>query len=168
VQNIIIERAAPEDAAALIEFLNQVGGETDNLTFGAEGLPITVEAETEYLDRLKSSKDAIMLVAKTDGRIIGNASLTRQTRRMNHRGSFAISVLKEYWNHGIGGKLIAETIEFAKENAFGVIDLQVRSDNTSAIHLYEKFGFIKFGTHPEFFKINGEAIPFDYMYLLLK
>ena len=40
-----VERARPEDAAALIEFLRVVGGESDNLTFGAEGIPVTVEEE---------------------------------------------------------------------------------------------------------------------------
>ena len=34
-----IERARPEEAAALLEFLKIVGGETDNLSFGADGVP---------------------------------------------------------------------------------------------------------------------------------
>ena len=45
-----IEKARPEDAAALIEYLRVVGGESDNLTFGAEGLPATVEEETAFLE----------------------------------------------------------------------------------------------------------------------
>ena len=71
--------------------------------------------------------------------------------------------MREYWNKGIGALLLQEILEFAKENEFSVIDLQVRSDNAGAIHLYEKFGFRKIGTHPAFFRINGEAIAFDYM-----
>jgi len=46
-----------------------------------------------------------------------------------------------------------------------VLDLQVRSDNARAIHLYQKFGFQKLGTHPAFFKIENKEIPFDQMYL---
>ena len=34
-----------------------------------------------------------------------------------------------------------DTVEFAKENDFEMIDLQVRSDNLHAIHVYEKNGF---------------------------
>ena len=166
--DIIIERAAPADAEQLIEYLKQVGGETDNLTFGAEGLPFTVEAEAEYLACLQESNDDIMLLAKEGSKIVGSASLNRLPRRMSHRGDIAVSVLKEYWNRGIGKRLIAELVEFAKKNKFAVIDLQVRSDNLGAIHLYEKMGFEKLGTHPAFFKINDAEIPFDYMFLKLR
>lgn len=42
--NITIQRATTADAAAILEHLKQVGGETDNLTFGAEGMPFSIEA----------------------------------------------------------------------------------------------------------------------------
>ena len=166
--NITIERAKPSDAAALLAYLQQVGGETDNLTFGAEGLPFSVEAEAEYLAQLEHSHDEIMLVAKENGVIVGNASLNRMPRRMSHRGDFSVSVVKEYWNKGIGGRLLTEIISFAKDNDFEIIELQVRSDNLSAVHLYEKFGFRKIGTHPAFFKLKDEYVPFDYMVLELR
>ena len=34
---IEIRKATPSDAENIIELCNRVGGETDNLTFGAEG-----------------------------------------------------------------------------------------------------------------------------------
>ena len=40
-----ITRARPEDAAALLDYLKIVGGETDNLSFGAEGVPLAPEEE---------------------------------------------------------------------------------------------------------------------------
>jgi len=166
--SIIIKRATSADAKALIEYLKQVGGETNNLTFGAEGVPFTAEAEAEYLARMHDSKDGILLLAKEDGKIIGNATLNRLPRRMKHRGDFSVTVLRECWNRGIGGQLTDKIIEYALENAFEIIDLQVRSDNRSAIHLYKKKGFVKTGTHPAFFKINGEDVSVDYMYLKLQ
>lgn len=165
--NLTIERAKPADAAALLAYLKQVGGETDNLTFGAEGLPFTVETEAEYLAQLEHSCDEIMLLAKLNGEIVGDASLSRLPRRMSHRGDLGISVVKAHWNKGIGGMLLAEIIAFAKENGFEIIDLQMRSDNLAAIHLYEKLGFVKIGSHPAFFKIDGENVAFDYMVLEL-
>ncbi len=162
---IIITRATSADAAEYLEYLKQIGGETDNLTFGAEGLPFTIEAESAYLAQLEFSNDDIMMVAKEHGKIIGDASLHRQPRRMSHRGDFGISVVKEHWNRGIGGRLMEKIIDFARKNGFDVIDLQVRSDNPSAIHLYKKYGFEKIGTHPAFFKIENDEISFDYMCL---
>lgn len=44
-----ITRARPEDAAALLDYLKIVGGETDNLSFGAEGVPLAPEEEQAYL-----------------------------------------------------------------------------------------------------------------------
>ena len=166
--SIIIEKATCADAAEILQYLKQIGAETDNLTFGAEGLPFTTESEAAYIRQMENSCDAIMLVAKENGKIVGDASLTRLPRRMNHRGELGVSVLKEYWNRGIGSQLLLEIIRFAKENAFKVIDLQVRSDNLPAIHLYEKIGFQKIGTHPAFFQINDAEISFDYMLLKLQ
>lgn len=166
--NIVIRKADREDAAEILQYLNKVGGETDNLTFGSEGVPFTVEMEEEYLSRLENSRDSVMLLATEDGRIVGNASLNRLSRRMSHRGDFAVSVMREFWNKGIGSRLLKEIIAFAKENSFEVIDLQVRCDNVSAIRLYEKYGFEKIGTHPAFFKINGEEIAFDFMCLKIR
>ena len=45
----VIERARTEDAAALLDYLKIVGGETENLSFGAEGVPLSLEAEQDYL-----------------------------------------------------------------------------------------------------------------------
>lgn len=166
--SIIIEKASCSDAEAMLEYLKQIGRETDNLTFGAEGLPFTIEEEAEHIKQTENSRDEIMLVAKEDGRIVGDAGLSRLPRRMQHRGDLGIAVLRAYWNKGVGSLLLGEIIRFARENAFDGIDLQVRSDNTAAIHLYEKFGFRKFGTHESFFKIGSEEIAFDYMYLKLQ
>lgn len=166
--SVVIERATAEDAVAMLEYLKQIGGETDNLTFGPEGMPFTPEAEAAYIAQIEYSPDNIMLVAKAEGKIIGDASLNRLPRRMSHRGDLGVSVIKEYWNKGIGSQLLSKVLAWAKENNFEVIDLQVRSDNLQAIHLYEKFGFRKIGTHSAFFKINNEYIAFDYMSLMLE
>ena len=59
-------------------------------------------------------------------------------------------------------------IEFAKNVARAdIISLEVRSDNARAIHLYQKFGFEKFGTFKGYMKIRGEFVDFDFMNLYL-
>lgn len=52
-----ITRARPEDAAALLDYLKIVGGETDNLSFGAEGVPLAPEEEQAYLRTQVDSPD---------------------------------------------------------------------------------------------------------------
>ena len=130
-------------------------------------MPFSVEAEAEFICSMENSTDNIMLLAKCNNKIVGCASLNRLPRRMKHRGDFAISVAKDYWNKGIGSKLLENIIAFARENSFEIVDLQVRSGNKSAIHLYEKYGFKKIGEHPAFFRINDGNISFDIMCLEL-
>ncbi len=166
--NIVIERACASDAAQILEYLKQVGGETDNLTFGKEGMPFSVAEEADYIAKMENSHDDIMLTAKQGEKIVGIATLNRLPRRMAHRGDFGVSVLKSHWGEGIGSKLLEEIINFAKSNSFTVIDLQVRSDNIRAIRLYEKYGFAISGTHPAFHRIGNENIPFNFMFLELK
>ena len=65
-----IVRAQAQDAVALLDYLKIVGGETENLSFGAEGVPLGVEDEQDYLGMQAQSRDHIQLLAKVDGEII--------------------------------------------------------------------------------------------------
>ncbi len=109
---VIIEEAIPEYAKERIEYSKRIGSETDNLSFGKEGFPISVEDEKEYI------------------RAIGNDD---------------------------------KSVEYLE-----IIDLEVRSDNVRAIHLYQKFGFVKIGTFPKYFKIGNSYADCDIMYLDLQ
>lgn len=158
-----IVRAQAEDAAALLEYLKTVGGETDNLSFGAEGVPLSIDEEAAYLRCQVDSADNVQYFAKVDQQIIGTASLNRKPRRMRHRGELGISLKKAYWGCGIASALMEEILCFAKANGFAQLDLEVRSDNTRAIRLYEKYGFRKLCTFPDFFRIDGVSVDFDLM-----
>lgn len=160
-----IEPARPEDAEALLAYMKQIGGESDNLTFGAEGLPITAEQERVYLQSMLDSEDDTQLIVRQGGAIIADASMQRFHRRMSHRAEVGISVVKEYWGMGIGSALMEAIISFAKEHGIRQLNLEVRSDNERAIRLYEKFGFQKLVTFPAFFRIDGRDVDFDLMNL---
>ena len=87
---------------------------------------------------------------------------------MCHRAELGITVKKNYWGQGIGSLLMQELINYARENGIEIINLEVRSDNVNAIHLYKKFGFKHIGTSPAFFKIDGTYADFELMYLDLR
>ena len=168
--NITIEKAKVSDAAGVLEYLKKIGGETDNLTFGEEGLPFGVEDEKKYIKSLENSTSSVMFLAKYDGQIIGDASFSSSPReRIKHRGELAVSVVKAYWGQGIGSRLMENIIDFAK-NVAGceIIHLQVKSDNERAINLYKKYGFEKIGQFKGYLKIDGEYIDCDLMNLYIK
>lgn len=54
----------------------------------------------------------------------------------------SVSVLKKWTGKAIATRLINQCIEHAKASGMRQIDLEVASDNTSAIRLYEKSGFV--------------------------
>lgn len=163
----VIERARPEDAAALLEYLKIIGGETENLSFGSEGVPLSVEQERAYLQSQAESADNAQYLAKVNGEIIGTASLNRKYNRMRHRAEFGISLKKAWWGCGAASALAEAILAFAKESGVEQLNLEVRSDNARAIRLYEKLGFRKLCTFPAFFKIDGREIDFDLMNLAL-
>lgn len=165
--SVTIEKARPEDAAALLEYLKAVGGESDNLTFGAEGLPVTMEEEATFIREYNENPKNLLITAKEDGRIVGDAHLEVFTRRMSHRAGLGITVRKEAWGRGIGTALMERLVAHAREQGIEIIELQVRSDNTRAIRLYEKFGFVRIGRYPGFLKVNGVNVDCDLMNLYL-
>ena len=59
-------------------------------------------------------------------------------------------------------------IEYAKKNGIEILNLEVRSDNVNAIHLYEKYGFRHIGTSPAYFKIGDDYVDFELMFLDLR
>ncbi len=165
---ILIRKAEPTDAAQILSFLKQVGGESDNLTFGKEGLPFTEEQERNFIASTNGSTNNCIFVACDGNKIIADASLGgNNCARMKHQRTLGISVLKEYWGMGVGSMLLSKIIDFAKASGTEIITLEVRSDNHRAIKLYEKFGFKKIGRFDGFFKIGDDYIDFDYMNLYL-
>ncbi len=168
MMNVEIREARAADAEKVIAYSKTIGGESDNLTFGESGFPTTVEREAEYLESVYNTEKSVHLLALVDDEIVGDGSLGGLPRRMSHRAELGISVKKAYWNKGIGSMLMQKLIDYAKAHDIEIINLEVRSDNAGAIHLYRKYGFRKIGTSPAYFKIDDEYHDFDMMYLDLR
>jgi RimJ/RimL family protein N-acetyltransferase len=167
--NITYREAEPSDAGKFLEYCKIVGSETDNLTFGAEGLSLTISQEADFIRKFAGNPGSIMIVAFDEGELIGTGavSVVSGKPRFAHRREIAISVRKDYWGKGIGTGIMNILMDFAKKSGAEVLELEVRSDNEAAISLYKKFGFEKIGTNEKFFKINGEFFAADYMNLYL-
>ena len=74
--------------------------------------------------------------------------------KYRHRAVMGISVRKEYWGCGLGSYLMQLAIDQTRANGFEQLELGVYSDNSRAIHLYEKFGFERYGIQPRAFKLK--------------
>ena len=75
-----------------------------------------------------------------------------------------MTVRKPYWNQGIATKMMQALMDFAKEStSCEIVELEVRLDNKTAVHLYEKFGFRTIGVYEKFFKIGEQYAPANLM-----
>lgn len=168
MMELTYREAQPADAAALLDYLKTVGGESDNLTFGSDGLPFSPEQEAKFLESKQHDPHSLILLALDGKEIVGNGSIDGSAHpRLGHRCSLAITIRKSHWGQGIGSGLMTRMIAFARAAGTEVIGLEVRSDNNRAIALYRKFGFEKFGTFRKFIKIGDKYFDADYMNLYL-
>ncbi len=157
-KDLVIEKAKTSDAKALIEYLNIVGGESDNLLFGKNEFTMTVEKEEEYIKNINKLQNSAIFVGKIDEKVVAVGSInSSQNKRINHHGELALSVKKEYWGQGIGYAMMEKIIDFAKENQVTkILTLGVKDDNVNGIKLYKKCGFEEVGVFKDFFQIDNK------------
>jgi RimJ/RimL family protein N-acetyltransferase len=146
---IELREATPDDAEAILAHLRRVGGETDYLTFGPEGPPITLEEEREHLRRFHERENALFLIALSEGRVVAALSFEGGNRpRTRHVGEFGVSVAQAVHGGGVGGRMLDVLLEWARRGGvLRKINLRVRVDNRPAISLYERKGFRVEGMH---------------------
>ena len=144
---LTLRQAVPDDAENLLAYLNQVAGESENLTFGPGEFEKSLEEERDYLQQIAASPTSLYLVAEVAGEVAGSLGFNAGKRpRLQHFGEFGITILRKYWNLGIGSHMLAYLIDWARQTGkIHKINLRVRVDNLPAIHLYEKHGFVHEG-----------------------
>lgn len=139
---LIIESAKLEEAKKIISFIKEVENETKYLMREPGEFNMSIENEIKFIKNNANNDKEIFLTAKVNGNIVGTLGFTTSSlKRYQHKGQFGIAILKEFWNYGIGSKLIETMINWADNNNFLKICLEVDSNNERAIKLYEKFGF---------------------------
>ncbi len=165
--NLIIRTPVISDAANILEYLRIIGGETDYLTFGTEGHPNTIEQEAEYITTINEENNKIMLLALLGEEIIAVGSLSGSIRpRLKHTLELGISVKQAYWHQGVATSLLEALIHKARTyKHVQQITLHVVTKNTHALHLYEKFGFVRQGVFPN--QIHAGNQYFDSVFMVL-
>ncbi len=141
-----------KDAAEAVEYLKTIMGETDFMYSYPEEITLTAEEEAKIIKGFNESDNTLMLVVELDGRLIANGTITRLTKKkMRHRGNVAVSVLKEFWNLGIGKKLLLCLEDYGKKWGLSQLELDYFSGNKRGRALYDKIGYIQVGETPNAF-----------------
>lgn len=164
-----IVNASVDMAQSLIDYIKDISGETANLLMNPDEFNITEEQEVKHIQGQIDSRLGNMLVAFDGDNIVGLCGIHGRLgrRRVSHIVSLGITVSKSHWGKGIGYKLILAQIEYAKANNIKKINLEVRTDNPAAVHLYEKCGFVHEGINKSSMLVDGDYIDTYYMGLIL-
>ena len=153
-QKCIIRNGTFEDGPEVSTFFTTTHGETDYLLSYPEESTRDDEKQSNYLKETTESDREIELLAIVDGKVVGMAGFNAigSKYKVRHRAEFGITVSKNYWGQGIGKAIMNACIECAKEAGYIQLELDVVADNTRAIELYKKLGFIEFSRNPKGFQ----------------
>ncbi|WP_099023244.1 ribosomal protein S18-alanine N-acetyltransferase [Mycolicibacterium palauense] len=97
------------------------------------------------------------VAARADGRLVGYAGIARLGRRAPFEHEVhTIGVHPDFQGRGIGRRLLADLLGFADSaGPGGAVFLEVRTDNDSAIALYESVGFSRVGLRKRYYQGSG-------------
>jgi ribosomal protein S18 acetylase RimI-like enzyme len=109
---------------------------------------------------LVRSPSAILLIGRAGDALAGYALvLTRRGSRTARLYSLAVAPAAA--GRGIGGRLLAAAEAAAKARGAEHLRLEVRSDNPSAIALYERRGYRRVGALPNYYEDGAEALRYQ-------
>lgn len=139
----LIRRATPADVPAITEIYNEAIL-TTTATFDIE--PKTTADRAEWLE--SHGERFPVLVAESEGEVIGWTSLTRWSERAGYEDTAetALYVHSAHRGRGIGRRLKSAMIEEARRLAFHTLIVRVTEDSEASLHLNKDAGFVFVGT----------------------
>lgn len=152
-----LRNAIIADAETVVNFFKLAADESDNLSFSSDEYFVTPYEEKIIISNINKNNKTIMLLGFIDDILCCIAELNSSAEiRFSHNVEYSITVLKDFWGMGIGNATTKEIIKFAKEKNVKNIVLSVRQENSAAINLYKKYGFLTVGIKKDFICINGK------------
>ncbi|MGE2832394.1 ribosomal protein S18-alanine N-acetyltransferase [Mycobacterium sp. SMC-4] len=108
--------------------------------------------ERAFLAEL-AAKHNHYVAARVDDKLVGYAGIARLGRiRPYEYEIHTIGVDPAYQGKGIGRQLLDRLLEYADG---ATVFLEVRTDNASAIALYESAGFSRVGLRKRYYRVSG-------------
>lgn len=152
----------PEEAASF-RALRLRGLREHPEAFGESAESFQSRTEVEIADRIRSQAqqgDFILVALSKSGEMFGVVGLALNgSGKSSHRGVlWGMYVAPEARGQRVGERLIEELLRRAEEiDRLEQIHLSVTSSNQAALRLYEKMGFLTYGTDPSAIKVGDRA-----------
>jgi ribosomal protein S18 acetylase RimI-like enzyme len=91
--------------------------------------------------------------------VLGHVDLRASDRLADaHRVLLGLGIAEAHRGRGLGRLLTQYAIDWARTNRFDWMDLAVFTQNTVAVELYKKLGFVQTGYYVDRFRFDGESI----------
>ncbi len=140
---IQVRPLSPTDAPAWVRVMAH-----ESVLWGTLQVPYTHSEFWRNRFANNPPRDLVTLVAEVGGQMAGNAGLfVSPLPRRRHTARLGMSVSTTFQGMGVGHRLMEALVECG-DSWLGLhrLELEVFSDNSRAIHLYERHGFTAEGT----------------------
>jgi ribosomal protein S18 acetylase RimI-like enzyme len=116
--------------------------------------------------------DRTLFIARLDGTVVGSAQLVRAPRN-NEAQAFAAQLVHAYIapyarGFGLARHLMERVEEYAAATGLRVLNLDVRETQVQAIALFEALGYVRWGTHPCYARVDGRTVAGHFYHKLLE
>lgn len=146
MKNVLIREINTSESGILEDMLYEAVYQPDTTNLLSRDI-IKVPEINVYIKDFGTKKDDYCLVADTDNKIVGAVWIRILADEIKGYGNidrdtpeFAISLLPQYRNRGIGTLLMQRMIKYMKAKGYKQTSLSVNKDNYAA-RMYLKLGF---------------------------
>jgi ribosomal protein S18 acetylase RimI-like enzyme len=103
-----------------------------------------------------------VIIGRLDEVIAGSAQLVRPSRNNEaqaHSAQMTTNFVASWArDHGLARMIALAVEEEARSHGVSVLSLDVRESQTAAVQLYQSLGYLHYGTHPRYARVDGQWV----------
>ena len=155
---VVVRRATPGDAPALVALAREVGAEPEGWLISTSDWRGATD-ERRYLRSIRRSRSAAVFVAEAPEGVVARLSVARDPHpASSHVADLGLMVAASHRRRGIGRALLEQAVEWARQSAVSKLELHVFPHNEPALALYRAFGFVEEGFRRRHYRRGGEYV----------
>jgi RimJ/RimL family protein N-acetyltransferase len=146
-QEFTVRHASIEDARKIVMYLETILRDPMSSIADLDEMMLDEHRQRDHIRRIMSHPDALALVAEHGVQVIGYLSVEPGRRRkVRHVVEIGMSVHEDWRGRGVGTAMLESVFDWVEgRNNISKISLNVFSENSAAINLYLKSGFVEEG-----------------------